>query len=402
MMAGGPCPGIGELVERRRTLLVFTRRRDGEGDGGGESGRGLRRQRWDGRRRRRRIGGGRGGVSLLVEVERLPVPLLPLQAQRGLQLLQLPAQLPRLVPVTLRTPLRLVAVLTQLRLVTQLGLLAQLRLVAELRLLPELGFVAEVSLLAELGLLAQLGVRSVLGVLAHPDVLLHVAVLPLLRVAPLSFFALLPLLPLSLLPLGFGFIALKTQQGFRCRGVLQAQHGLLPLPQLGVELLQLAPQGHHLSGPLGHLRLTLPQLLLQQGDLSRLLTHLPHKEPTRQDVRLLLPVIQTLPLQVLSLGQQSRHLLLEPPLVLGQTADLGLQGRLGALSPTDTLLLLKHLNDRSLTLVQISAHMLHLDEELFPEEDRPLSEALSPFCGEEPHGAASETATPARARGAAA
>lgn len=61
-------------------------------------------------------------------------------------------------------------------------------------------------------------------------------------------------------------------------GVLQAQHGLLSLPELGIELLQLPPQGHHLTGPLGHFGLTLPQLLLQQGDLSHLLTHLPNEE----------------------------------------------------------------------------------------------------------------------------
>lgn len=56
-----------------------------------------------------------------------------------------------------------------------------------------------------------------------------------------------------------------------------------------------------------------------------------------QDVCLFLPVIQTLSLQLLSLGQKSRHLLLEPPLVLGQTTNLGLQGSLGALSTTSNL-----------------------------------------------------------------
>lgn len=58
---------------------------------------------------------------------------------------------------------------------------------------------------------------------------------------------------------------------------------------------------------------------------------------TRQDVSLLLPVIQTFSLQLLSLGQQSRHLLLEPPFVLGQTGYLGLQGSLGTLSTTGNL-----------------------------------------------------------------
>lgn len=56
-----------------------------------------------------------------------------------------------------------------------------------------------------------------------------------------------------------------------------------------------------------------------------------------QDVSLFLPVVQTLSLQLLSLGQESCHLLLEPPLVLGQTTNLGLQGSLGALSTTGNL-----------------------------------------------------------------
>lgn len=69
-----------------------------------------------------------------------------------------------------------------------------------------------------------------------------------------------------------------------------------------------------------------------------LISHLPlGLLQTRQDVSLLLSVIQTLSLQLLSLGQQSRHLLLEPPLVLGQTAYLCLQGGLGALSSTGNL-----------------------------------------------------------------
>lgn len=76
-----------------------------------------------------------------------------------------------------------------------------------------------------------------------------------------------PQLPLTLLQL----------QSFGAVGVLQAQHGILALPQLCVQLLQLTPEGQHLTGPLRHLRLTLPQLLLEQRDFSCLLTHLPNK-----------------------------------------------------------------------------------------------------------------------------
>ena len=58
---------------------------------------------------------------------------------------------------------------------------------------------------------------------------------------------------------------------------------------------------------------------------------------TGKYVRLLLPVVQTLPLQLLPLGQKGSHLLLEPPLVLGQPSDLSLQGGLGALGSTGHL-----------------------------------------------------------------
>lgn len=60
--------------------------------------------------------------------------------------------------------------------------------------------------------------------------------------------------------LGLTLLQLQTLGAI---GVLKAQHGLLTLPQLGIKLLQLASQSHHLSCSLGHLSLALPQLLLQ-------------------------------------------------------------------------------------------------------------------------------------------
>ena len=71
--------------------------------------------------------------------------------------------------------------------------------------------------------------------------------------------------------------------------------------------------------------------LLTPGPLS----HLPFGLlQAWQDVSLLLPVVQALPLQLLSLGQQRSHLLMQASLVLRQTGDLGLQGTLGALGAT--------------------------------------------------------------------
>lgn len=77
-------------------------------------------------------------------------------------------------------------------------------------------------------------------------------------------------------------LTLLQLQGFAAVGVLQAQHGLLALPQLCVELLQLTPEGQHLAGSLRHFGLTLPQLLLEQRDFSCFLTHLPNKEDQDQ------------------------------------------------------------------------------------------------------------------------
>lgn len=74
------------------------------------------------------------------------------------------------------------------------------------------------------------------------------------------------------------FLAALQLQRLGAEGLLQADLGLLSLPQLGVQLLQLIPQGHHLSSTLCHLALALPQLLFQQGDLTCLLTNLESKQ----------------------------------------------------------------------------------------------------------------------------
>ncbi len=57
-----------------------------------------------------------------------------------------------------------------------------------------------------------------------------------------------------------------------------------------------------------------------------------------QDFGLLLPEVQALLLQLLSLSEQQRHLVLQPPLVLLQTGDLRLQGLLCALGSSGHLL----------------------------------------------------------------
>lgn len=69
-----------------------------------------------------------------------------------------------------------------------------------------------------------------------------------------------------------------------CVRVLQADHGLLSLLQLSVELLQLTPEGHHLTRSLCHLVLTLSQLLLEQRDLTGLLTQLHNKHTHVKDI----------------------------------------------------------------------------------------------------------------------
>lgn len=80
------------------------------------------------------------------------------------------------------------------------------------------------------------------------------------------------------------------------------------------------------------------QSFYQTSQVEHLMSHLPlGLLQTRQDVSLFFPVVQALSLQFLSLSQQGRHLLLEPPLVLRQTSDLGLQSGLGTLSPAGNL-----------------------------------------------------------------